>query len=76
MGRPKVHRLAALLEVNIVSSCSNIRKLEALSKDLLDAAFKEIRSYREKNSPSNTERFGQLSISCRKQWSTLMGLGS
>lgn len=40
-----------------MSSCSNIRKLKALSRGLLNAAFKEIQSYREKTSPSNTERY-------------------
>jgi len=40
-----------------MSNCSNIRKLKALSRGLLNAAFKEIRSYREKTSTSNTERY-------------------
>jgi len=40
-----------------MSSCSNIRKLKALSRGLLNAAFMEIRSYREKTSPSNTDRY-------------------
>jgi hypothetical protein len=45
------------LEVNIMSSCSNIRTLKILSSDLLEAALKEMRSCREKTSPPNTEHF-------------------
>jgi len=40
-----------------MSSCSYITTLKSLSSDLLEAALKEIRSHREKTSPSNREHF-------------------